>query len=77
MQRAAAELPPMTNLGPSGHVWELTEEEAAWQRWATREGAELLRAEWKPHVGSVVLHEASLRCLVATGSGLLQRTHAG
>ncbi|CAE7532217.1 Scn11a [Symbiodinium sp. CCMP2592] len=29
MQRAAAELPPMTNLGPSGHVWELTEEEAS------------------------------------------------
>lgn len=29
MQRAAAELPPMTNLGPSGHVWELTEEEVS------------------------------------------------
>ena len=31
LQRAAAELPPMANLGPSGHIWELTEEEVAWQ----------------------------------------------
>ncbi|CAE7247293.1 PIP5K5 [Symbiodinium natans] len=28
LQRAAAELPQMTQLGPSGHIWELTEEEA-------------------------------------------------
>ncbi|CAE7270331.1 Scn11a [Symbiodinium necroappetens] len=44
MQRAAAELPPMTNLGPSGHVWELTEEEAAWQNVGHREGMRLVDA---------------------------------
>ncbi|CAE7678441.1 PIP5K5, partial [Symbiodinium pilosum] len=29
LQRSAAELPPMANLGPTGHIWELTEEEVS------------------------------------------------
>ena len=74
MQRAAAELPPMTNLGPSGHVWELTEEEAAWQKCGTP--GRLRASEWKPHYVGSVLHEVSLRCLVATGSDRLQRAQA-